>query len=146
MNNNFYDIPTDWYNEFNNTFNNKDNYMDNSSLFSPKEGFLRGNMFKNLYDPYKNYKYGELKPNNNREELLYNLLKYKFAMQEIDLYLDVYPNDMQMINLYKKYLEEEKKLCQEYEKSFGPLTLDSMNLGDNNWKWISTPWPWEVVK
>ena len=74
MNNNFYEIPNDWYNEFNN------NFMNNTNLSEPKNGFLRGNLFNNLYDPYKNYKYRELKPNNKREELLYNILMYNFAL------------------------------------------------------------------
>ena len=34
--------------------------MNNSNI-DPKEGFLRGNLFNNLYDEYKNYKPQELK-------------------------------------------------------------------------------------
>ena len=51
MNNNFYEIPQDWYNEFGNTF--MPNMNNNNDLSDPKEGFLRGNLFNNLYDPYK---------------------------------------------------------------------------------------------
>ena len=145
MKNNFYNIPEDWYKEFNNNFNvfNKTN---NVNLADPKEGYLRGNLFNNLYDPYKNYQYGNLKATNQREELLYNILMHKFALTELDLYLDTHPNDTQMINLYNKYLADEKRLCREFEKSYGPLTLDSENLGNNSWKWIKTPWPWEGTK
>lgn len=148
MNNNFYDIPVDWYKEFNDTFNTKSEYegKENNSLVSPKEGLLRGNLFKNLYSPYKNYNYGNLTPSNNREEILYNLLKYKFAIQELDLYLDIYPTDINIINLYNKYLKDEKKLSQEYEKKYGPLTIDSEELPANKWIWISSPWPWEGTK
>ena len=140
MNNNFYEIPNDWYNEFNN------NFMNNTNLSEPKNGFLRGNMFNNLYDPYKNYKYRELKPNNKREELLYNILMYNFALVELQLYLDVNPMDSNMVNLYNKYLMEKKKLCDSYEKEFGPLTMDGLNMGVNSWNYINSPWPWEVVK
>ena len=51
-----------------------------------------------------------------------------------------------MINLYDQYLMEEKKLCKEYEKNYGPLTLDGENLGTNSWNWIKSPWPWEGTK
>ena len=145
MNNNMYNIPSDWYKEFNDTFMNYNNYnnVDKDDVGNIKEGFLRGNLFDNLYDPYKNYKYGELVARDKREELLYNILKYKFAMVELDLYLDMNPNDRSMIELYKKYMMEEKMLCEQYEKSYGPLTLDSMEVGTNKWNWIESPWPWE---
>jgi len=145
MKNNFYNIPEDWYKEFNNTFNIYDK-TNNTNLSEPKEGFLRGNLFNNLYDPYKNYKYGVLKSTNAKEELLYNILMYKFALIELNLYLDTHPNNQEILNLYKKYLMEEKKLCNQYEKSYGPLTVDGENLGTNSWNWIKSPWPWEGTK
>lgn len=152
MNNNFYTIPNDWYSEFNNTFMNPSNNMGmmnannmNNNLADPKTGFLRGNLFNNLYDPYKNYKYGDIKATNKKEELLFNILQYKFAMVELNLYLDVNPMDSKMIDLYNRYLMEEKKLCDEFEKSYGPLTLDSRYM-NNNWDWIQSPWPWEGTR
>ena len=39
-----------------------------------------------------------------------------------------------------------KNLCEEYEKNYGPLTTDSKFIGENNWKWIKSPWPWEGTK
>lgn len=156
MNNNFYEIPNDWYNEFNNNFmngiNNMPNLMNNNmvnmnnNLSDPKDGFLRGNMFNNLYDPYKNYKYRDLRPNSKKEELLYNIMKHAFILIELQLYLDVNPMDSNMINLYNRYLEQKKRLVDEYEKNYGPLTMDSMNMGNNKWNWNNSPWPWEVMK
>ena len=151
MKNNFYNIPDNWYKEFNNTFDikndmNIDINMNNTNLADPKEAFLRGNLFNNLYEPYKNYKYKILNPTNKKEELLFNILMYKFALKELNLYLDNYPTNNQILNLYKKYLIEEKKLCDQYEKTFGPLTTDSLNNDNNSWKWIKSPWPWEGTK
>lgn len=160
MNNNFYEIPQDWYNEFNNNFmnnnmpmnmyNNMPNMMnisDNKNdLASPKVALDRGNLFNNLYDPYKNYKYRELKASNKREELLLDILKHIFTLTELDLYLDVNPNDMRMIDLYNKYLTNKKRLVDDYEKNFGPLTLDMINMDNNNWQWKNSPWPWEGTK
>ena len=140
MNNNFYEIPQDWYNEFGNTF--MPNMNNNNDLSDPKEGFLRGNLFNNLYDPYKNYRYMDIRPTSKREEILYNILKYNFALIELGLYLDTNPMDSRMINLYNRYLVEKKKLCDEYEKNYGPLTMDGM-MDMNNFNWIKSPWPWE---
>lgn len=145
MKNNFYNIPEDWYQEFNATFNTYDK-VDNTPLADPKEGFLKGNLFNKLYVPYKNYQYGILKPSNKKEELLFNILMYKFALTELNLFLDTHPNNNQMINLYKQYLNEEKRICNEYEKNYGPLTVDSLNLGNTSWDWIKSPWPWEGTR
>ena len=145
MKNNFYNIPDNWYKEFNNNFNLYEN-NNTTNLTNPKEAFQRGNLFNNLYDPYKNYKYSQLNSTNNFEELLYNILMYKFTLTELNLYLDTNPNNQEMINLYKKYLLEEQKLCMEFEKKYGPLTVDSNNLGNNTWNWIKSPWPWEGTK
>ena len=144
MNNIYYDIPNDWYNEFNNNFNlyktinNKSNFLVN-----PKIGFEKGNMFNNLYNEYKNYKYNELKPQNNYEDCLYNILKYNFALTDIDIYLDTHPNDSKIINLYNNYLKEYINLINNYETKYGPLTIDSNYLNNNTWIWKNNPWPWE---
>ena len=147
MKNNFYHIPEEWYKELNMNFNIGNNMLPtpslNNNLSEPTTAFLRGNLFDNLYDQYKNYKYGMLNPTNKKEELLYNIMMYKFILTELNLYLDNYPNDTQKISLYNQYLKEEKILCNEYEKQYGPLTTDSMNLKNNSWDWIQSPWPWE---
>ena len=144
MNNNYYNIPENWYNNFTNQF---DIYNDNEkNLTTPKIALERGNLFNNLYNQYKNYQYYNPKATNKKEELLYNILKYKFAMNDIELYLDIYPKDQNMINLYNKYLNEEKKICNEYEKNFGALTLDSDYLKENNWVWLQSNWPWEGTR
>ena len=48
--------------------------------------------------------------------------------------------------MYSKYLKEEKRLCDEFERMYGPLTLDSMYLDGNSWKWNNSPWPWEGTR
>ncbi|MDD6093785.1 MAG: spore coat protein CotJB [bacterium] len=143
MNNNFYDIPENWYKEFNDTFYS--NNMTSNQLATINLALDRGNLFNNLYDPYKNYKYNNLTATNKREELLLNVLRYDFVLTELNLYLDIYPKDRNMINLYNQYLEEKKRACFEYTKNFGPLTLDDQS-NNNSWSWLKSPWPWEGTK
>lgn len=151
MNNIYYDIPSNWYNEFNDTFsiynpNIENNTKNNSILANPNTALDRGNLFNNIYSPYKNYRYSELKPTNKLEEILYKYLQYDFALTDIDLYLDTHPFDKELIDLYNKYLIAKKQLINEYEQNFGPLTLDSNYLQGNTWKWIEKNWPWEGTK
>ena len=121
------------------------NQKNQPQLLEPYQGFIRGNSFADQYDPYKNYKPMELNPTNEREALLYQLLQHKFILTDINLYLDTHPNDQEMINIYKKYLEIEKQICDKYEDMYGPLTVDSNYLGTNMWNWKNSPWPWEVM-
>ena len=59
-----------------------------NKLVDAKEGFLRGNMFRDLYDPYKNMRCKELKPTTEREALLYKVMEMDFAVNDLNLYLD----------------------------------------------------------
>ena len=131
------DIPQ---NSINPIYNND---YDNSIL-DPTRGFIRGNMFDNLYDSYKNYNPSNLNPSNEKEAMLWSFLQYSFALNDLDLYLDVYPNDNKAMNLYKQYLDIYGDVKNEYEKKYGPLTCNSIYAIGNDWKWNNSPWPWEV--
>lgn len=131
----------------NNTFSN--NFMMptmNNELLEPEEGLEKGNLFKNLYIPYKNYNPMKLKSNSEREKLLNQIRSYGFAMKDLNLYLDVNPNNTSYINLYNEYMKTKKNLVEQYEKMYGPLTLNSNSLDKNNWVWNNGPWPWEGDK
>lgn len=107
------------------------------------KGFIRGNFFDSLYDPYKKYTPIEPVISNEKEELLEQVQVYNFALTDLNLYLDNNPNDMNAINLYNNYLTYYKKAIQQYEEKYGPLTSDNVNK-ENNWQWDNNPWPWEV--
>ncbi len=117
----------------------------NNNIADPFTGFKRGNMFDNLYDEYKNYKPQELKANSEREDLIMQIDEQRFAIIDLGLYLDLYPNDQNALNLFNNYLNKEKELCMMFEKKYGPLTLDSP-VQTKNWLWKNAPWPWEVQK
>ena len=121
------------------------NHQKNSELLDPYQGFIRGNSFSQLYDKYKNYKPMELNPKNEREAMLYQLLQYKFALTDLNLYLDTHPNDQEMIAIFKKYLTIEKQIKERYEGMYGSLTVYDIQPNTTNWIWKNSPWPWEVI-
>ncbi len=146
-NNNYYNIPNDWYSDMmSNPF--MDNFMNsNSNNINYEDGLDRGNLFNNLYSKYKNYNYRKLTPSNSKEELLYTILKHKFLLNDLDLYLDIYPDDSNYIVEYNKYLNNLKGAINEYENNYGPLTTCSKYVTkNNNWNWDNNPWPWEGSK
>lgn len=112
-----------------------------SELFSVKEGFMRGNMFRDEYKPYKNLTYLPLNPRTDREKKLYDIMGLCFAINDLNLYLDLYPDDQECYRLFKQYTLEEKKLKKEYEMMYGPLTLNQVE--NNKYKWLENPWPWD---
>lgn len=126
-----------------NTINNMTNINDSCGLLNSTEGTLRGNMFPNMYDPYKNEEPKRFVPTSERERQLFDVQKAGFAMMDINLYLDVHPNDSCMINLYNRYLNEYERLLSNYESQYGPITLDSKTLDTIPWAWNQTKWPWE---
>ena len=93
--------------------NNSNKMMDKNKTVDPYLGFIRGNLFEKLYDQYKNYKPQEIDAKDEREALLYQLMQYKFALIELNLYLDTNPNDKEMLELYNKYLGLEKQICNK---------------------------------
>lgn len=117
-------------------------YNKNNDLFEPYQGFIRGNMFKNIFVPFG--KIYEIKPMNEQAELLTYIDMLEFACIDIGLYLDIYPDNEQMIQVYNQLREEKKKWKRQYEDSYGPLTLGSKALNVSPWAWDDNPWPWEV--
>lgn len=117
----------------------------NQNITDSYKGFQRGNMFDNLYDEYKNYKPNELKATNEREDLLLQIKELTFATIDLNLYLDLYPNDKNALSLFNNYLNQKKELSNQYERKYGPLTTSSP-VQTNNWLWDNSPWPWEVQR
>ena len=137
------------YNDMNmynmkNTFNNNTyNKQNDNRLYDPYNGLIRGNLFKNLYDPYKTGEPYEIKPMNEQAELLTSLDALGFAMIDLNLYLDVFPNDKEKINLYNQYRKQKEEILKEYESKYGPITTNSDSLNSYPWAWNNMPWPWD---
>lgn len=114
------------------------NYQLN--LSSPYEGYLKGNAFKNEYIPYKNY--APIKPiiNSEKEEMLVNIGQYSFMMHDLNLYLDVYPDNQEALNKFREYRNKTNELITKYERKYGPLTVMSDD-SKTSFNWLNT-WPW----
>lgn len=139
-----YNLKNDYYNYENNNFN-QPTFTKNespSSLFDPYNGFIRGNMFPSLYNEYR-VKPIDIMPKNDKESLLLYVDALSFAAHDINLYLDIYPNDTDMIQLFNQYKTEANKLIDEYQSKFGPLVVNSDATNKVPWTWDNAPWPWE---
>lgn len=124
-------------------FNFDDSYkrIESSKLVDSKEGFLKGNMFRDEYVPYKNMGVKMLKPTSERDVLLFKIMEVDFAINDLNLYLDMNPEDANVYEIFKKYTNECIRLKDEYAKKYGPLTLDQTK--SNAYEWLKNPWPWD---
>lgn len=117
--------------------------MNNQNLFNPQEGFLKGNMFTNLYNQYKSYQPQKLNPKDEQDRMLYELDSIGFAAHELNLYLDLHPEDQSMVTLFNDYRRKLEELTKNYESKYGPLTVNSNEMENKTFSWVNTPWPWE---
>lgn len=131
-----------YFDAFNNPYVNN-NIETTNQLYGAYEGYLKGNLFKNLYEQYKNYKSATLTPNNEKEQDLFNLNQIGFAMHDLNLYLDVNPNDQEMLNLFTKYKELYNELFTQYENKYGSFCVNNVN-NQIPFEWEKTIFPWEV--
>lgn len=135
------------YNDYYNQMSDMDRNAKSYTLEKdPYTAFVKGNSFKNLYDPYKNYKPFNVNPNNEREYSLLLVQTYGFIAHDLALYLDVNPGDDKAIQLREKYNNMYRQAVAEYEQKYGALSQSSEMLGAIPWQWDENNFPWEGDK
>ena len=144
---NYYNKNNDYYNYVNNTYNQPlyNQSSNNKKILDPYNGFVRGNMFSDLYNGYKLNKPLDITPLNEQADMLTYIDSLCFALIDLNLYLDLYPNDSKIIELFNSYRVEKDEITKEYESKYGPLTVNSDSLNKAPWAWDNMPWPWEGV-
>lgn len=111
-----------------------------SNLFDLETALQKGNLFKDLYKPYKSYTPRTIKVNTAREKCLLEIQELDFSIGDLNLYLDLYPDDLEAFTLFSKLTREYLKKTAEYASTFGPLTLDQTG---SEYEWSKGVWPWE---
>ena len=77
-----------------------------------------------------------------RDILLKKIGTLKFAIVDIDLFLDTHPGDSEVLQKRAEYETQVLPLIKEYESKFGPLTKSENET--NTWTWVKDPWPWDT--
>ena len=75
-------------------------------------------------------------------DLLKKLQELAFMKVETELYLDSHPECMQAMEHYKKIISDYERVLEEYENTVAPVTQSSA-VGER-WRWVDTPWPWQL--
>ncbi len=83
------------------------------------------------------------------EDMLLQIQKVSFVLDDIRLYMDTHPKDAQGLALLKAMVKRRKELLKEYALQFYPLTMDCMadiyeRMPDSEcYCWQNGPCPWE---
>lgn len=138
VNNMYYDN----YSNVNDIVNIKNEELLQKDLVNVSEGFRRGNIFADLYWPYKKQTYNFV-PSNGRQKLLLEIMENCFYAHELNLYLDNFTTDKEKIELFNRYNDKVNKLIDEYNRKYEPIILNELK--EVPWAWEDSPWPWEGV-
>lgn len=135
-----FNLDNSKYNDFKNSNFEFEYESNRDNILSPEEGFMRGNMFKNEYKPYKNYTYRRLVPSDRREKLLFEVMELCFAIDDLNLMLDLHPNDAELNRKFNMLVSKACEKEKEYVNTYGPLMVKDSD--SDKFTWINSPWPW----
>ena len=66
-----------------------------------------------------------------------------FVVDETKLFLDTHPHDREALEYFENYNKARNRAVAEYSVQFGPLVIAEASC-DNEFKWATQPWPWEM--
>jgi hypothetical protein len=104
------------------------------------EVLTKGTIFKDLYHPYKIIP-DRPTPITDDGEAMQIIQNYAIAAIDLNLYLDVHPDDKAGIELFNEIMIRLKQATKNYEEEFGALSLGSGSINQFPWQWLSN-WPW----
>lgn len=67
-----------------------------------------------------------------------------FAVHEAVLYLDTHPNDQNALEYYRRKQQQLNQATENYQKVVGPMRACMVDTNTGGWRWVETPWPWEL--
>ena len=79
-----------------------------------------------------------------KEALLHQIMQVDFACIDLHLFLNTHPHQTEAISLLGRFGGEAKRLTQEYEQRFGPLSYATAASNSRHFDWINSPWPWHT--
>ena len=137
LNNDYtYDMNLNYLN-----LNKYDINKKNNDEIDLENGFYLGNLFTNTYEPYKNYKSKKVNAYSDRQKLLLRLHELDFILNDLNLFLDLNPNNKNIYEIFKKTAKEYEILKKHYYEKYQILELS--NDTKDKYTWINNPWPWD---
>ena len=106
------------------------------------EALTRGTLFPGLDLPFMNIA-NTSNPYNGTP--LGELMALKFAIKELNLYLDTHTCDNDAFDMLKELIELYNEGYKKYVKEYGPVKIDDL-VNSEKYDWLDDPWPWEFCE
>lgn len=123
-------------------FGQRDKSINSSRFYDIKEGFESGNILKNEYLPYRDFKIPVIKASNDKEAKMIEVMSLYNYLHDLNLLLDVFPTDKEALSLFNNVLEKYKTVREEYINKFGPLTIEDVRTDKGTFPYVLVPSPW----
>ena len=66
-----------------------------------------------------------------------------FVVDDTKLFLDTHPDNQEALVYFNNYNKARNQAVTEYSACFGPLVIAEASC-DQEFKWATQPWPWEM--
>ncbi|HHW42928.1 spore coat protein CotJB [Desulfofundulus thermobenzoicus] len=77
-------------------------------------------------------------------QMLRDIMALEFVAVDLTLYLDTHPTEQEPLNDYNMVTERLNQLKAQYERMYGPLMAYGFTPLEYPWRWVESPWPWEM--
>lgn len=81
---------------------------------------------------------------NTKAQAAQQLAQSCFAVHEAVLYLDTHPDDQNALEYYRRKQQQMMQAAENYQKVVGPIRACAVDTSSGSWRWVETPWPWEI--
>ena len=79
----------------------------------------------------------------SKEELLKEITQASFAVNDLTLYLDTHPNDMEALKMFDQCKQQRKDAMKQFTDKYEPLCIDDVEACASSWDQHNSPLPWE---
>lgn len=117
-----------------------DEMKNETKLEDSTTGFIKGNMFECEYSKYKDYKPKMPKTTCEKSAKLYRIMELNFVINDLNLWMDIHPDDEKVFKLFKEYTHSLLKCEEDYVRCYGPIEITE-NVFEKN-MWVKDL-PWE---
>jgi spore coat protein JB len=111
----------------------------NPPKYSTDDALTKGTLFPGLDLPWKNT---VNKSNPYAGTPLGELMELRFAITELNLYLDTHPRDAEAFDMLKTLNKMLKDGTEKFVRLYGPQCITDLTFGDE-YTWTHNPWPWD---
>ena len=77
-----------------------------------------------------------------KQHLMQQIAECEFMLIDINLFLDIHPDDTRALDDYNCYAEQLAALKDLYVKNYGPIHNFGNSVSKGSWRWVKADWPW----